>query len=374
MGLDLPQGGIYHISVLRRVFAFAFVLTLLFPATLRKVYLEAGPSYTRVIFTLSSRAKVRTGKIRYRDKVLLYIDFYGTFPGRIRSRYYYSFSPVKMIRISRKDRRRLRAVIYLSRLGKYRVFFLPSPPRWVVDIFPGQGELTLSRQLGLKIKKIAIDPGHGGKDSGCVNRKLSLEEKHIVLDISLTLKALLEADGYEVILTREEDRFIPLARRTAMANNSEADLFISLHINWAENPSARGIETFYLNLAADPEAERVAAKENEYSGKSLSQMKELLKKIIMNEKIRESKLMARRIQKALVGNLRNYYPDVKDLGVRGAPFFVLMGAEMPSVLVEVSFLSNPQEAKRLKDPLYRARVAYGIYRGIEEFIKEVEGK
>ncbi len=360
--------------MLRRTLLFWLFSSLLLPATLRRVSLTRGPSYTRVTFTLSSRVKVRTGKIRYGNQFLVYIDFYGTFPGRVKSRYYFSNSPLRMIRISRKDRRRLRAVLYLKKSGKYRVFYLPSPPRWVVDIYFQPEELALPRQLGLSIKKIAIDPGHGGKDSGCVNRGMGLQEKYIVLDISSILKTLLEADGYEVIMTRERDVYIPLSRRTSIANSSGADLFISLHVNWAASPSARGVETFYLNLATDPEAERVAAKENESSGKTLSQMKDILRKIIMNEKVKESRLLARKVQGSLVTNLRKFYPDVKDLGVRGAPFFVLMGAEMPAVLVEASFLSNPMEARRLRDPLYRARLAYGIYSGIKEFIREVEGK
>ncbi len=347
---------------------------LLLAATLKKVDLSEGPSYARAIFTLSSRVKFRTGRIRYGDKTLLYVDFYGTYPGRIKSRYSFQNPNLYLIRVSRKDRRRLRAVLYLRNLRKYRVFFLPSPPRVVVDIFFRHREIPLLRQLGLKIKKIALDPGHGGKDSGCVNPALHLQEKHIVLDLAYILKSLLENDGYEVILTRKDDTFLSLEKRTAIANGQGADLFVSLHVNSSRNPRARGLETFYLNLAADPEAERVAALENETSGKTLSQLGDILKKIVLNEKIRQSRTMARTVQKVLVRHLRRFYPDIRDLGARGAPFFVLMGAEMPAVLVEISFISNPQEARRLRDPLYRARVAYGLYLGIKEFIREVEGK
>ncbi len=347
---------------------------VLFCATLRKVELTEEPNYARVIFTLSSRVKFKTGKIKYREKTLLYVDFYGTYPGRVKSRYYFENPELPLIRVSKKDRRRLRAVLYLKSLRKYRVFFLPSPPRVVVDIFFRGKEIPLLQQLGLKVRKIALDPGHGGKDSGCVNQKLHLQEKHIVLDIAFILRSLLENDGYKVILTRERDSFLPLERRTAIANGQGADLFISLHINSSRNPKAKGIESFYLNLAADPEAERVAAKENETSGKTLSQLGDILKKIVLNEKIRQSKAMAATLQRVLIRELRRFYPDVRDLGARGAPFFVLMGADMPAVLVEISFLSNPEEARRLRDPLYRARVAYALYLGIKEFIKEVEGK
>lgn len=377
-----------------RLLAFLLSLSFAFPAAIRSVNLVNGKNYARVIIRLSSRVNYRVGRITRGGKTLLYVDMYGASPGRAKPRYYFKSDLVELIRVARQDRRRMRAVIYLREYSNYKVFFLPSPSRIVIDIYsksrkirvprvpavPAKKkrktgvELPLSKQLGLKIKRIAIDPGHGGKDPGCLNKKLNLKEKDLALDIAITLKELLENDGYDVILTRDKDVFLSLEERPAIANSKAADLFVSIHVNWSRHTATRGIETFYLNFATDPEAERVAAKENEASSRSLSQLKDILKKIALNEKIRESRALSQFVQKGMVSQMRKYYSDINDLGVRGAPFFVLIGADMPATLVEVSFLSNEMEAHRLSDPIYRARIAYGIYRGIENFIKFLEGK
>ncbi len=377
-----------------RLLAFLLSLSFIFPAAIRNVNLVNGKNYARVIIRLSSRVNYNVGKITRGGKTLLYVDMYGASPGRAKPRYYFKSDLVELIRVARQDRRRMRAVIYLRESSNYKVFYLPSPPRIVIDIYSRsrkrkappmhtmpakkrmktKGEFLLSRQLGLKIKKIAIDPGHGGKDPGCLNKKLGLKEKDLTLDIAKTLKELLENEGYQVILTRDRDVFLNLEERPAIANSKGADLFISIHVNWSRHSGIRGIETFYLNFATDPEAERVAAKENEASSRSLSQLKDILKKIALNEKIRESKALSHFIQRGMVLEMKKYYRDINDLGVRGAPFFVLIGADMPATLVEVSFLSNEVEARRLSDPIYRARIAYGIYQGIENFVKFLEGR
>ncbi len=360
-----------------RLLGWLLSVSLLFPATMRGVKFVRGKNYARVILRLSSPVKYEVGKIKRKGKTLLYVDLYGTNPGRVKSRYYFESNLIELVRIARKDMKRERAVIHLRNFSYYRVFYLPSPPRVVIDIFGKKEikeEFTLSKQLGLKIKKIAIDPGHGGKDPGCINERLGLREKDIALDIALTLKELLENGGYQVILTRKNDSYLSLEERPAIANSEGADLFISIHVNWAKRSSARGIEAFYLNFATDSESERVAAKENETSSKSLSQLKGILKKIALNEKVRESKALSSFIQRGIVSNMKKFYKGIKDLGVKGAPFFVLVGAEMPATLIEVSFLSNSVEGKRLSTQIYRTRLAYGIYLGIENFVKSLEEK
>lgn len=373
-----------------RFFVLFLSAFLLYPASIRNVNLKNYKDYARVIITLSAKVNFRVGKIKRNGTILLYVDMYGASPGRAKPRYYFKSNLVELIRVARQDRRRMRAVIYLRQASTYKVYYLPSPPRIIVDIF-SKGKKTrrtiipkettpqkqktkfpLTRQLGLKIKRIVIDPGHGGKDPGCINQKLNLKEKDITLDISLMLKELLENDGFEAILTREKDKFIPLEERPAIANSKNADLFISIHVNWSKDHSISGVETFYLNFATDPEAERVAAFENETSSKTISQLKDILQKIVLNEKIRESKTLALYIQNGLVQELKKFYKMKKDMGVRGAPFFVLIGAEMPAILVETSFLSNPEEAKLLSTSIYRARIAHGIYTGIKKFVKFLE--
>jgi len=221
------------------------------------------------------------------------------------------------------------------------------------------------RQLGLGIERIVIDPGHGGEDPGCIGKK-GLLEKDVVLDVARRLKKLLDQkNNLEVILTRDSDIFIPLENRTVIANQKEADLYISIHANASRSKKRKGVETFYLNFSLDPSVNEIAARENATSQKNISKMKEIIQKIVRNSKIVESKELAEKIQKNLVGSLSQQYKDVKDLGVKGGPFWVLIGVEdVPSVLVEISHLSNPREELRLKSPQYRQQVAQGIFKGI----------
>ncbi|HHI96265.1 MAG TPA: N-acetylmuramoyl-L-alanine amidase, partial [Thermodesulfatator atlanticus] len=233
------------------------------------------------------------------------------------------------------------------------------------------GEISLAQQLGLCIRRVVIDPGHGGKDPGC--RRRNLKEKDIVLKVAKRLAEKLRAKlGCQVILTRSRDVFIPLEQRTAIANMKRADLFISIHVNSSPKRSAYGIETYYLNFASDEEAMRVAAVENAASTHSLSELQNLLKGILLNTKLEESRRLAEAVQKNLVKTLRRRYRRVKDRGVRTAPFVVLIGTRMPAVLVEIGFLSHPVEAKRLISPRYQDQVAEGIARGIVAYVKEMK--
>ncbi len=235
------------------------------------------------------------------------------------------------------------------------------------------GERSLIRTLGLRIGKIVIDPGHGGHDTGTIGPD-GLLEKDLVLDVSKRLGKLLAARlGAQVAFTRRDDTFIPLETRTAIANQEEADLFVSVHANSSHDPDARGVETYYLNFTSSPEALEVAARENAASDKSIHELQDLVKKIALKEKIEESREFASDVQGALHSGLAVRNPGERDRGVKKAPFVVLIGANMPSILAEISFLSNPADERRLKTAEYRQRIAESLYRGISRYVDGLGG-
>jgi len=236
------------------------------------------------------------------------------------------------------------------------------------------GSRTLTRALGLKIGRIVIDPGHGGHDTGTIG-PTGLQEKDVVLDVALRLKKLLErSTGCTVIMTRSDDTFIPLEERTAIANEKAADLFISIHANASRDKSARGIETYYLNFTSSPDALEVAARENATSQESVHQLQDLIKKIAMTEKIEESQEFARRVQHDVQERVAKASGSpLRDRGIKKAPFVVLIGANMPSILSEISFLTNPRDERLLKRGDYRQRVADALYRGVLDYVNRLSG-
>jgi N-acetylmuramoyl-L-alanine amidase len=230
------------------------------------------------------------------------------------------------------------------------------------------GSYSLARQLGLGARKIVIDAGHGGHDPGTLGRG-GLQEKDLVLDVALRLQRLVRDElGAEVVMTRSTDVFVPLEERTAVANAQGADLFLSVHANSSRNPGVRGIETYFLNFAQDPHAEAVAARENAISPATLKDLQNLVKAIALNSKIDESRDFASSVQEALVQTIRGVAPDVSDRGVRTAPFYVLIGANMPSILAEIAFVSNPQEERLLRTPGYRDRIARSLLDGVRAYL------
>ncbi len=245
----------------------------------------------------------------------------------------------------------------------------PHPSEFVKPAVPGgSGARTLTRALGLKIGRVVIDPGHGGHDTGTIG-PTGLHEKDMVLDVALRLKKLIERNaGSEVILTRSDDTFIPLEERTAIANEKAADLFISLHANASRDRSARGVETYYLNFTSNPEALEVAARENSTSQESVHQLQDLIQKIAMTEKIEESQEFAKLVQREVHESLTKAGSAQKNRGLKKAPFVVLIGANMPSILAEISFLTNPRDERLLKRPDYREKIAEGLYRGIARYM------
>ncbi len=234
------------------------------------------------------------------------------------------------------------------------------------------GQRSLTRALGLKIGRIVIDPGHGGHDTGTIG-PTGLMEKDLCLDVALRLGKIIQQrlPGAEVIYTREDDTFVPLENRTAIANQAKADLFISIHANSSRDRKARGVETYYLNFAASEDAMEVASRENALSQGSIHELQDLIKKIARNEKIEESRELATDVQDALAKRLQRINRTLKSRGVRKAPFVVLIGANMPSVLSEISFLSNAADEQMLKKPEHRQRVAEGLYRGVESYLQSI---
>ena len=240
----------------------------------------------------------------------------------------------------------------------------PAPPT-------GSGSRTLTRALGLKIGRIVIDPGHGGHDTGTIG-PTGVREKDVVLDVGLRLKKLLEKNtGCEVIMTRSDDTFVPLEERTAIANEKGADLFISIHANASRDRSARGIETYYLNFTSNPDALEVAARENATSQESVHQLQDLIKKIALTEKVEESQDFARLVQREVYRKIARTGGVQRDRGVKKAPFVVLIGANMPSILAEISFLSNPRDERLLKRSSYRQAIADALYKGVLDYVKNL---
>ena len=235
------------------------------------------------------------------------------------------------------------------------------------------GERSLVRTLGLKIGRIVIDAGHGGHDSGTVGPG-GIEEKQVVLDVALRLGKLLKQRlGADVIFTRDNDTFIPLETRTAIANKAQADLFLSIHANSSPDSSARGVETYYLNFTTSPDALEVAARENAVSDESIHELSDLVKKITLKDKIDESREFAVDVQKSLYTDLEEGNPGLRDRGIKKAPFVVLIGANMPSILAEISFLTNSDDARELQQPAYRQRIAESLYRGVSRYISGLSG-
>lgn len=240
----------------------------------------------------------------------------------------------------------------------------PSPPQ------PNRsGSISLARQLGLGARRIVIDAGHGGHDPGTIGPR-GLQEKELVLDVAQRLARLVRSElKAEVLMTRDGDVFIPLEERTAIANSKGADLFLSIHANASPNRRARGIETYFLNFAKNAHAEGVAARENAISAATLKDLQGLVKAITLNSKIDESRDFAATVQESLVAGLRPHDATVQDRGVHTAPFYVLIGANMPSILAEIAFVSNPDEERKLRDHDYRDRIARSLLLGVTRYLE-----
>ncbi len=283
----------------------------------------------------------------------------------------------------------VRVVIDIKSFEDYKIFSLRDPFRIVIDVSGHKrkvaagetkgkqavpaGQTPLAKQLGLNVRRIVIDPGHGGRDGGAPGYLKGVHEKKVVLDLCKKLAERIRRElGCEVVMTRKTDTFLTLEERTAIANMKNADLFISIHTNACMTKKAHGIETYILNLATDEDAMRVAARENNTSRRNISDLQTILKSLMQNTKINESSRLAGSVQKSLCGHLDRYYSNVKDKGVKQAPFYVLLGAQMPSILIETGFISNRRECRRLIDDEYQRRLCNGIIKGIKAYMKKTK--
>jgi N-acetylmuramoyl-L-alanine amidase len=232
-----------------------------------------------------------------------------------------------------------------------------------------RGTRSLVRSLGLKLQRVVIDAGHGGHDTGSVGPG-GYTERELVLDVAKRLKTLIESEmGAEVVMTREDDTFVPLEARTAIANRQEADLFISIHANSSRARTVRGVETFFLNFTTSREALDTASRENATSDRSIHDLQDLVKRIMLQDKVDESRELARHIQSAMVARKNSG----TDRGVKQAPFLVLIGANMPSVLTEIGFITNPQEEKLVRTPQYRQQIAESLFGGVRSYSETLSG-
>jgi N-acetylmuramoyl-L-alanine amidase len=311
---------------------------------------------------------------------------------------------LKGARVAQYKAEVVRVVLDTENIKDYKVFPLSDPARLVIDV-RGERQTEISRLEPVvsamperivvpkleehqavtekkvkhpkktvisKIRRIVVDPGHGGHDPGAVGPS-GIQEKDVVLAIGLKLRDLFKEElGVDVVMTRSTDIFIPLEERTAIANKVGADLFLSVHANAALNRSAAGIETYYLNLAKTEKVAQLAAKENGTSLEKVSVLQAILFDLMANYKLNDSAHLADEVQKALHKKIRTRHPDVKNLGVKQGPFYVLVGASMPSILVETAFLSNANEESRLKDPAYLDMSAEGILDGVRSYINSLK--
>jgi N-acetylmuramoyl-L-alanine amidase len=372
---------------------------------LRTIRREALPGAMRVTLELEGEAVFHDEEIEGPPRV--FIDLQNTRPIEALKDVTQAFGDdlVRQIRVGRQLGTRTRVVLDLTSAAPHTTYALYNPFRVVVDfareapaapapvvasVLPpasptpapppapvteakpnGRGGFSLSRQLGLGIARIVIDPGHGGHDPGAMNNGLS--EADLVLDLALRLeKLLLKQPGVEVVMTRRSNVFVPLEERTAMANREGADLFLSIHANASEDDRARGIETYFLNFAPNPAAEAIAARENAASARTMRQLPDIVKAIALNNKIDESRDFASLVQSSMMDRLKRSNKSVKDLGVKQAPFMVLIGATMPSILAEISFLTNRQEATLLRGAAYRQVIAEALFNGVMRYQRSLK--
>jgi N-acetylmuramoyl-L-alanine amidase len=363
------------------------------------------PTYTRVVIDLARPVKYSSDLLKeapdLKKPKRLYVDLKDTFVASdMESTIPIGDGLLQRARAGQYTKDTVRVVLDISSIYGYKIFPLHDPFRIVVDVRgkkksakksataakarerpvlkgirkPKQPDssVSLARQLGLSVKTIVIDPGHGGKDPGCYH-KGGIKEKNIVLGLAKILaRKIDEKLGCDVFLTRVKDRFLTLEQRTAFANMHKADLFISLHINAHRQKAIHGLETYYLNMATDERAIMVAARENATSEKNISDLETILNDLMLNTKITESSKLAHEVQTGMLSKVRTRHKDVKSLGVKQAPFYVLIGAEMPAVLIETGFMTNGVERKRLLSKRYQEILADGIIAGIDAYIKSIE--
>ena len=379
---------------------------------LKAIRREALPDALRI--TLELEREVAFHDERLDGPPRVFVDLHNTRPADELKDATIPFSDdvVKQVRVGRQADARTRVVLDLVAPGRHSVYALYNPYRLIIDLErpgpnresigarePGRdstpdprvltpdaaaaterptptaapaapaanagGGFSLSRQLGLGVGRIVIDPGHGGHDPGAKIRGLT--EAELVLDVALRLEKLLKKEGVDVVLTRRSNAYLTLEERTAIANQSSADLFLSIHANASTIAAASGVETYFLNFAQNKEAEAIAARENAGSAKSMHQLPDIVRAIALNNKLDESRDFARMVQASLYDRLRKVHKGIKNLGVKQAPFMVLIGATMPAILSEIAFMTNRDEATLLRTERYRQQIAEALQAGIMRY-------
>ncbi|MDT8366698.1 MAG: N-acetylmuramoyl-L-alanine amidase [bacterium] len=354
----------------------------------------SNPNYTRVVVYGSGQLNFQKNSLK-RDPVTgkpprIYIDIKGAvLPRGIDNSLAIRDGLLQQARIAQYDADTVRLVLDMESVKDSTATALSDPSRLVVDIY-GEGQLTqggdpgntgsnspgsevlpLSQQLGLKVKRIVLDPGHGGRDPGAVGPK-GLKEKDVVLSLAKRIKSALEARGYEVLMTRDSDVYVKLEDRAIFANNSRADLFVSIHTNASKNRAVRGIETYFLGVARDRQSSETAMLENAVSDENtLSDLEQILHSLINQNNMWHSNELAEAVQDSMHGRVSGKYGTIRNLGVKQAPFYVLSKTGMPAVLVETSFISNSSAEKLLQRSDFRDTLSDSITQGIINYTEKV---
>ncbi len=360
-------------------------------ATVTGIRYWSNPEYTRVVINADRDAEIESNLLKKDPSIdqanqRLYVDIKNSRLGNIDTTIPINDSLLKTARAGQYTADTVRVVIDINSFEAYNVFSLSNPFRIVIDVrgkpvpkttapqeIQGPDTASIAKQLALGVQRIIVDEVHGGKDCGAPGYVKGVHEKMIVLEIARKLANKIRSEiGCEVIMTRSDDTYLTLEERTGIANMKKGDLFISIHANSAINRTAFGIETYFLNLTTDDESISVAARENATSTKNISELQTILNDLLQNAKINESSRLATYVQKELCCNLSKKYNRINNKGVKQAPFYVLIGAQMPAILVETAFISNSTECQRLMDPKYQNSLCDGIIKGIRKYIAEIQ--
>ena len=356
------------------------------------------PGYARIVFILNRETfDFRSGILKNPTRIFLDLPRGRLEKGAQIPEFPLRSSIVSRLRFGKQRQNDLRLVIDIARKNDvtYRIFTLPSPQRIVVDVWAKSGkrkrlrpdrsartispaprrkklirrEMNMTQKFRHGLGRIVLDPGHGGRDPGAVGLS-GLREKRVALDIALRTRRVLRRvlPGNRIYLTRTTDRYISLSERTSFANEHDADIFVSIHANSARSRHLHGIETYLLSDASSGRALRLAARESGTTLARMTDLQKILNDLGLRSKVAESQQLAQWVQQAMLSRLRRGYRGVRNLGVKRGPFYVLLGAQMPSILVEVAFISNRREARRMRSPQYRQALAEGISRGIMQFV------
>jgi len=353
----------------------------------------SNPNYTRVVIDADNEVSY-AHRLLKKDTAInkpqrLYVDLNNSRLGKdIKKHILIDDNLLMDTRAGQFSSNQVRVVVDIKSFRTYKIFSLKNPFRIVIDVWGKDPSPTpsvvitdkkgdkipagaLAKQLSLGVRRIVIDPGHGGRDYGAPGYLKGVYEKNISLKVARRLANKIRKKlDYEVIMTRNNDRNLSLEERTAIANTKNADLFISIHTNASRDRRAYGIETFFLNLATDNDAILVAARENATSTKNISDLQSILSDLMQNAKINESSRLAGHVQGSLKNRLKKHYSRIKSKGVKQAPFYVLLGAQMPAILIETSFISNSRECKRLVNEKYQDRMCDAIVNGIQAYVRE----